>query len=258
MDNKEILNQSYDDLAPFSNRWRKEFRLHKKTIDLVLKRAPSLYGKKTLDVGCGIGVLARVFSCLGADSYGVDKHILCEWGNLDDIKRVWEEKNLKITVNDFFNADYPNEMFDIITSEDLFEHLRYSQKEFLDKAYKILRPGGYLFLATPNLATILKRVRMLFGRSPYWDLDNFFLKKQPYGHVREFTAKELKRMAELSGFEVINISARNVYFNKRWLTKPSKLPKAISYLFSYLFPGGRDVLFLVAQKTITIDKDKKI
>lgn len=254
---KEILNQSYGDLAPLSNRWRKEFRLHKKTLDLVLERVPNLCNKKTLDVGCGIGVLVRAFSRLGADAHGVDKHILVEWGNLDDAKRIWAEKNLKIKVDDFFNVDCPDNFFDVITSEDLFEHLRYSQKEFLDRVYKILRPGGYLILATPNLTTILKRMRMLFGRSPYWDLDDFFLKKQPYGHIREFTADELKRMAELSGFEVIDVNARNVYFNKKWLSKPSKFPRLISHLLSSLFPNGRDVLFLVAKKNIVFDEDGK-
>ncbi|MEA3272739.1 MAG: class I SAM-dependent methyltransferase [Patescibacteria group bacterium] len=250
MDNKEILNQSYNDLAPLSNRWRKEFRLHKKTLDLVLERVPNLCDKRTLDIGCGIGVLVRAFSKLGAQAEGVDKHILVEWGNLDDVKKIWDEKNIRINVNDFFNAHYPESSFDIITSEDLFEHLMYSQKEFLDKVYKILRPGGCLFLATPNLVTILKRMRMLFGRSPHWDLDDFFLKKQPFGHVREFTKYELRRMAELSGFEVVDIKAHNVYFNKKWLSKQSKLAKAISYLLSSLFPNGRDVLFLIAKKLV--------
>ena len=87
-----------------------------------------------------------------------------------------------------------------MNTKNIFEHLKYTQLEFLEKIYQILAPSGYLFLATPNLASFLKRARMIFGRSPYWDLDDFFLHKQPFGHTREFTAAELKRMAELSNF----------------------------------------------------------
>lgn len=252
MHSKEILEKSYEDLAPLSKRWRKEFRLHNHTLNLVCKYFNDFENKKILDIGCGLGVLVRAFSKLGARAEGIDKHILVEWGNLDDIKRIWQEKDINIKVDDFFNAYYLEASLDIITSEDLFEHLRLTQKEFLEKVYRILKPGGYLFLATPNLTSFLKRFRMLFGRSPYWDLDDFFLNKMPFGHIREFTARELKRMAELIGFEVVEIKAQNVYFSKRWFWRLKKFPRVITYLLSFLFPNGRDILFLVAKKKKTV------
>lgn len=255
MDNQTILEQSYDDLSPLSKRWRKEFGLHKYTLDLVHKYI-KIEGKRTLDIGCGLGVLVRAFFLLGAHAEGIDKNILVEWGNLDEVKKTWDEKNIKIKVDDFLDADYLESCFDVITAEDLFEHLQYTQKEFLEKVYKILKPGGYLFLATPNLTSVLKRFRMLFGRSPYWDLEDFFLRKQLFGHVREFTGDELKKMAKISGFDVVDIQTQNVYFKKRWFWSVKKFPRVIAYFLSYLFPQGKDVLFLVARKNKT-QGDKK-
>jgi len=79
------------------------------------------------------------------------------------------------------------------------EHLPYRQREFLEKIRKILAPGGLLILATPNLTSFFKKERgCFFGRSPYWDLDDFFFAGAAIlGHFREFTGEELKKMAGL-------------------------------------------------------------
>lgn len=244
---RKILKQSYLELAPMSNGWRKEFKLHNHTLNLINEHIPNLVGKRVLDVGCGLGILIYALKEMGAEAEGVDKHILDEWG-IKGIEELWSKKGMKISVNDFLLEPYDADSFDVIISEDVFEHLRYTQKEFLDKIYRLLRPGGVLILATPNLASFLKRMRMLFGKSPYWDLKDFYLKKQPYGHVREFTAAELREMAEISNFEIINMQYYNIYAKRRWLAMPKKYPALLSFLFSSIFPSGRDAACLAAKK----------
>lgn len=241
------LQQSYEELAPLSNGWRKEFKLHKNTLNLLNKHIPDIKQKKILDVGCGLGVMVHALNKLGASAQGIDKHILEEWG-IKGVEKLWSEKQLKINVGDFLTADYSAGQFDAIICEDVFEHLNYTHKEFLDKIYGLLAPGGILILATPNLTSWHKRARMLFGKSPYWDLKDFYLNKQPYGHTREFTAQELRQMARMSKFEVADIRHYNIYLNKAWLKMPKKYPAILTFLASGLFPRGRDTICLVARK----------
>lgn len=243
------LEQSYQQLLPLSLRWRKEFRLHKHTLDTVKKYLGDLKGKKILDIGCGLGILVHALNKSGAGAEGIDKNILQEW-KAENIESAWSAAGLKIIVNDFFETDLGAECYDAVISENMIEHLKYSQKEFFNKVYAMLKPGGLLFLATPNLLTFSKRLRMLLGKSPYWDLKDFFLAGQPYGHTREFTAQELKTMCELGGFDVLKIEKYNVYFERKWIGNIHKISKFGNWLLSEIFPPGRDLLFVIAKKII--------
>lgn len=247
MNIKNILKQSYSELSPLSDGWRKEFKLHEQTLNLIKKYIPKPFEKRVLDIGCGLGILVNALSTIGAKAEGIDKHILGEWG-IKGIQELWDKKGIKIKVNDFLLEPYADSSFDVIISEDVFEHLKYTQKEFLNKIYKLLRPGGIMILATPNLTSFLKRAQMLFGKSPYWNLNDFFLNKQPYGHVREFTGSEIRSMAQMSNFEVTNIKYCNVYMKKRWFFMPKKYPALLSSIFSSIFSNGRDAVFLIAKK----------
>lgn len=250
---KQALEKSYEDLAPLSARWKKEFRMHFYTLKMLERCLGGFTGKKILDVGCGLGILSQALRNLGAEAEGADKHILVEWG-LQGIEAAWQKLGLKVTIGDFFTMDFAGG-YDAIVSENMLEHLPYTQRDFFTKIYTALCPDGALVLSTPNLASFLKRARMFFGKSPYWDFEDFFLRKQPFGHFREFTAEELRKMAELSDFEVLDICARNIYFKRKWLVDWHKLPQTLNWLLSSIFSSGRDNLYLIARKNV---RDKRI
>lgn len=244
---KDALHKSYEDFAPLSQHWKKEIKEHDFTADLLIANLKNLSNKRILDIGCGLGIFVRALSLLGAKAEGVDKHILNEWG-LQGVQEMWNKKNVNITVGDFMNVPFNDNIFDAIIAENIFEHLQYTQREFLEKIYKMLIPGGYLILATPNLASALKRTRALAGKSSYWDLKDFFFNKQPYGHIREFTSDELRQIMRWAGFENIVIKTNNTYFKLKWFRNIKKYPAAISWVLSGIFPNMRDTLFVVAQK----------
>lgn len=55
---------------------------------------------------------------------------------------------------------------DVVVANHVIEHL-YNVGGFLGELYRILKPGGYLVLGTPNLASWHNLFALLIGRQPY-------------------------------------------------------------------------------------------
>jgi SAM-dependent methyltransferase len=100
--------------------------------------------------------------------------------------------------------DNPDASTDIIASMEVLEHLSdlpdginngfYStgMRAALGESYRVLKPGGLLFITTPNAASTFNLNKALAG-VPAW----FY-----HPHVREYTLGELKTILEDIGFKV--------------------------------------------------------
>ncbi len=98
---------------------------------------PNFRRKLILDFGAGKGTLMGALSELGATTYGVEPY---GYGFL-----VNNYENVYQTLNDI-----PDKvLFDGIVSMDVVEHLR-TPWECITELYNRLRPGGWLFISTPN------------------------------------------------------------------------------------------------------------
>lgn len=111
-------------------------------------RAIPLYGKRLLDLGCGIGGFVTMCNLFGADSYGVD---LSEYA-IEKYKR--EGKRLGLTWDRCFEnschdlSRWPNNFFDIIYSNQVFEHIPEKLIDNLIKEiYRVSRKGAVLWFA---------------------------------------------------------------------------------------------------------------
>jgi ubiquinone/menaquinone biosynthesis C-methylase UbiE len=99
---------------------------------------------------------------------------------------------------------------DHIFCSDLFEHLL-DVDGFLDEIYRVLKPGGYCILSTPNLAWLPNRLLLLLGLHPFgvelsyrFDISGLFAQKRkfPAGHIHVFTLRALLTLLKLHGFRV--------------------------------------------------------
>jgi SAM-dependent methyltransferase len=128
--------------------------------------------------------------------------------------RLYPDLRADCTVTDLrYSLPIPSEQYDVIANTELLEHLK-DQVEapidhfdfsgfnsLLSESYRLLKPGGVMFVTTPNAASIGIIYRVLMGWPPHYH--------QP--HVREYTVHELKRSLEEHHFSVERIETLNVY-----------------------------------------------
>lgn len=89
--------------------------------------------------------------------------------------------------------------FDLIVFSETIEHLYTSPLTVLPALRNLLRPGGGLFIQTPNAATLKARWELLKGRNPYELIRE---SRTNPGHFREYTLDELISYAQQTGFSI--------------------------------------------------------
>ena len=115
---------------------------------------------KLLDVGCGDGMVTLKF----AKEIGTK--------NISGIEIVQENIDKAIAIGiDAHLGDlnqrlpFENESFDVIIASHVIEHV-YDTDTFLKEVYRNLKVGGYVVVATPNLAAWLHIFFLIFGKQP--------------------------------------------------------------------------------------------
>ncbi len=128
---------------------------------------PLIKGKTVLDVGCGLAYGTALMAESAASIVGVDY----DQSVVDDNTRQYSAiKNLsfqRVTVPPLPFAD---ESFEVITSFQFIEHI-HPRKEYLKECIRVLKPGGKLYVTTPNTKRSL-------ARNPF--------------HIHEYTFEEMR------------------------------------------------------------------
>jgi ubiquinone/menaquinone biosynthesis C-methylase UbiE len=106
--------------------------------DEVIKRIPK--DKVVVDIGCGIGTLARRIAGFSKEVIGVD--IAPE--RIDRAKALHHANNLKFHVSDAYNLPVKNKSVDVIVSFAVFHHLDLEKMSLELK--RVLRKEGIVFI----------------------------------------------------------------------------------------------------------------
>lgn len=129
--------------------------------------------------------------------------------------------------------DLSADKYDIIVMLEVIEHLYTSPRLVFDFLGNILHPHGFLVIQTPNAVSLGKRMTMLKGKNPYELIRE--TRTNP-GHFREYTKKEMCRLAEAAGLEVDQIYMVNYFNIGGWLSKISNfLPGSLRDGATYIF-----------------------
>ena len=148
---------------------------------------------RILDVGCGDGNFSVLLkeACNAKEVYGIE---ISKKG-----VELANKKGVKALQLDVDKDDFPFEdnCFDAIFCGDVIEHL-YDPDQLLDEMYRVSKRGGICVITTPNLASWINRISLLFGFQPY--ATNVSL-KHSIGHLYE--PKKGNKMGEADHKKVL-------------------------------------------------------
>ena len=158
--------------------------------------------KRILDLGCYDGRDSELFLKSGNDVYGVEI--------LEKPAKEAESRGIRVSVFDMDKLEFwpfESEFFDIIVCGDVIEHV-INVDSFLSNIRRMLKSNGLVLISTPNIASIGRRLMLLFGKNPYIEISqkievNGF---PSVGHVRYFTVEILSKLLKYNGFVVEEIT----------------------------------------------------
>lgn len=251
MTNQEALEKSYNIFKPFSDRQRWEFSNNLFHLNFITSRAKK--GELIADVGCGIGLLALALKNLGYRVKGYDKYVFTgdDFYNKEDSEfliKIWQENDLEIISADILTDPLPEKSFGGVISIATLEH-QACPRVFLEKIVSLLDDNAWIYLATPNVANLLNRLRFLIGRSPLSNIEEFFKQAKNFsGHWREYTLTELSFMIRNVGLLIeisrnVGVIQSKIRFNRKFLRK------CLSAVGNHL-PGCKDTLIIFARKVL--------
>lgn len=168
---------------------------------------------RVLDVGAGHGMLVALLQELGHDCTAVDF-----FDPTDRYPLVYREKaipfrrcNIEVERLPFDDA-----AFDAVVCCQVLEHFSHSHLPAVREMFRVLRPGGIVEVAVPNVASLRNRSRLLRGRNITYDYAEHYLDAEPIlkggrsyfpaRHNREFTRAELRMLLDRAGFAAIDVT----------------------------------------------------
>ena len=162
--------------------------------------AAALRGEPILDIGCDTGVfLQGAQEEFGILPIGVD---VCR--RSVDAARQHGVQAYRATIE-----TAPAELtgLQLITAIDVIEHVS-DPGAFLREIRRRLRPGGLVYLETPNIRSVVYRfggaLAALTGGRPAGLIERLF----PPQHIQYFTRESLQSLAAGVGLEVVRLRAR--------------------------------------------------
>lgn len=132
---------------------------------------------RVLDVGCGDGHFLNFLKVRRWDTWGVEmSEMACGYA----VEKLGLEKD-KIVCSDFMAVNLPEKYFDLVTINDVLEHLSEPVK-ILERCFQLLKLGGGIYIQVPNFNSLGRRI---FGS--HW------IHIDAPRHQIHFTSKTLNR-----------------------------------------------------------------
>ena len=205
----EFMNPQYTDkyLSDFYNQYQqKDTKNHRYDSSFDIRkiihehniRQVEEYTKpgKFLSVGTGNGL-----DLMAAKERGWD----CEGYDVDEdfVKELSEKIGIPIRAGEFAKLPYESGIYDCVYLSHVIEHPK-NPGEYLDKISDLLKVGGVLYLATPNINSASIRIKRVL------DAVGIRKKKKSYydtwQHLIYYTPSRFKKMLEERfGFEVMMV-----------------------------------------------------
>lgn len=163
---------------------------------------------RILDVGCGIGYFLEEAKKRGWQVYGTELS--------EESADICLQKGINIEKGILNIKNYKPEMFDVITSFEVIEHIN-NPKDELAIFNTILRVGGLVYVTTPNFNSLLRyRLKSAYNIITYPE------------HLCYYTPKTLSKAFKLSGFKKVKIQTTGISLTRLRISTGKSNQKIIS------------------------------
>ena len=160
-------------------------------LDMIVRAAGSRLGGLVLENGCGVGMYVEKLAALGAQVTGLEY----------DFERT---RDARVRSDRIINAageylPYPANMFDLILSHEVLEHVQDDQRA-VREMLRVLKPGGRVVIFVPNRGYpfethgIYWRGRYYFGNKPFVNYLPKAWRDRLAPHVRVYSDHDLKTL----------------------------------------------------------------
>jgi SAM-dependent methyltransferase len=185
--NPYVHSRMFGFLEPLYQKYGTDLRfIAKQCLNLVSNKSPSI-----LDIGCSIGRLLNAFN-LAAPEMGVSSLTGIDIDPNAKRNAIPYLRD-RIEIGDFLQHRFESQ-FDIVSMRYVIEHLL-DFRAYVARAVSILKPGGILFISTPDIDSA--QARQL---KTEWKLINDPMQK--IGHLRWFNRRSMDFLANEFGLHM--------------------------------------------------------
>ena len=154
---------------------------------------------RLLDIGCSYGFFLKL---AGEQGWRVDGVELSKEAS-QHCKKTW---GIDVFCGEVENAGFPENYFDVVTAIEVIEHLA-DPKVFLSQIKRILKPGGILYLVTPDLGSLSSRLL----RYRWWSYRKM--------HLYYFSRKTINVFLNNNGFSVLSTAPYKKTFRLNYIMR---------------------------------------
>jgi 2-polyprenyl-3-methyl-5-hydroxy-6-metoxy-1,4-benzoquinol methylase len=149
---------------------------------------------RLLDVGPNIGTCMDVARQAGWETHGVEI-------NAEAARYCREQRGLQVIAGQLKTDTFPTSHFDLLLMGDVIEHLP-DPLAVMKTIAGILKPGGFVIVSTPNIASLAGRMLQL----------------KPEEHLYYFSPVTITALLAKAGLEVVEIRSLDRYHNVTAMT----------------------------------------
>jgi SAM-dependent methyltransferase len=178
-------------------------------------------GDKFLDAGAGFGrhafEAARQGATVYALDYATDEVVMTRntFGAMLEAKEITEKAYGGVLRGDATKLPFDDNTFDCVVTSEVLEHIQ-DDVNVISELHRVLKPGGSLGVTVPSW----------WPEKLNWMLsDEYHAPKSVGGHVRIYSATELKAKLRSAGLEVTDSHHAHALHSPYWWLKCAVGPR---------------------------------
>ena len=220
--------------------------------DVDLFYAKDRENRNILEIGSYLGAVSVSLKRLG---YNISALDIPEFFQSPTLRKLYERNNIPFVGLNLKSVQLPfnSASLDAVILCEVLEHLNFNPLPVIKEIHRVLKEDGIFYLALPNHANVVNRIKLLMGRSIHNPIEDYFRQLDKKCnmivglHWREYTRFEIEQLLVRTGFKI----DRQYYFSASEYGPISGGKQVLSFLkrILYCYPPFRPHHVVIARKT---------